>query len=188
MLDKVKIYVESGAGGNGTVAFRREKYVPKGGPAGGDGGRGGDVILKVNPAYNTLSMFSRKVHFKAARGENGQGSNKTGSSSENIIIEVPPGTVVRDAETNEVLADLIEPGETIVVAPGGRGGRGNQHFANSRRQAPRMAEKGEPGVERWLLLELKLIADVGIVGVPNAGKSTLLSVISNAKPGRCHLR
>jgi GTP-binding protein len=182
MLDKVKIYVESGAGGNGTVAFRREKYVPKGGPAGGDGGRGGDVILRVNPALNTLSAFSRKVHFKAARGENGMGSNKTGSSAAHVTIDVPPGTVVRDAETEDVLADLVEPGETVVVAKGGRGGRGNQHFATSRRQAPRMAEKGEPGEERWLILELKLIADVGIVGVPNAGKSTLLSVISNAKP------
>ncbi len=182
MLDKVKIFVESGAGGNGTVAFRREKYVPKGGPAGGDGGRGGNVILRVNPALNTLASFSRRIHFKAARGDNGMGSNKTGSSADHIIIDVPPGTVVRDAETNEVLADLVTPGETIVVAPGGRGGRGNQHFANSRRQAPRMAEKGEPGEEHWLWLELKLIADVGIVGVPNAGKSTLLSVISNAKP------
>jgi GTP-binding protein len=182
MLDKVKVYVESGAGGNGAVAFRREKYVPKGGPSGGDGGRGGDVILKVNPALNTLSNFSRKIHFKAANGENGMGSNKTGSSAAHVIVEVPPGTVVRDVETDEVLADLVEPGETIVVAPGGRGGRGNQHFATSRRQAPRLAEKGEPGEERWLWLELKLIADVGIVGVPNAGKSTLLSVISNAKP------
>jgi GTP-binding protein len=182
MLDQVKIHVQSGDGGNGAVAFRREKYVPMGGPAGGDGGRGGDVVLRVNPTLNTLAPFSKKIHFKAKRGNNGQGARKTGRSAVDVVIDVPPGTVVRDAETNEVLADLVEPNETVVVATGGRGGRGNQHFANSRRQAPRMAEKGEPGEERWLQLELKLIAHVGIVGVPNAGKSTLLSVISNAKP------
>jgi GTP-binding protein len=174
--------VKSGAGGAGVVAFRREKFVPKGGPAGGDGGRGGDVVLRVNPSMNTLSPFGKKVHFKAAGGERGMSARKTGASAKDVIVDVPPGTVVRDAETGEVLADLIEPGETVVVAPGGRGGRGNQHFATSANQAPRVAEKGEPGVERWIVLELKLIADVGIVGVPNAGKSTLLSVISNARP------
>ncbi|MCC6613240.1 MAG: GTPase ObgE [Anaerolineae bacterium] len=182
MLDQVKIYVRSGDGGAGVVAWRREKFVPKGGPAGGDGGRGGDIVLRVKPTMNTLSPFGQKIHFKAEHGKPGQSSRKTGSSGKALIIDVPPGTVVRDADTGEVLADLVEPGETVVVAPGGRGGRGNQHFATSARQAPRIAEKGEPGVERWLQLELKLIADVGIVGVPNAGKSTLLSVISNARP------
>ncbi|MCL4252043.1 MAG: GTPase ObgE [Anaerolineae bacterium] len=182
MLDQVKIYVRSGDGGAGVVAWRREKFVPKGGPAGGDGGRGGDVVLRVKHTLNTLSPFGRKIHFKAAHGQPGQGSRKTGASGKAMIIDVPPGTIVRDADTGEVLADLVERDEMVVVAPGGRGGRGNQHFATSARQAPRIAEKGEPGVERWLILELKLIADVGIVGVPNAGKSTLLSVISNARP------
>jgi GTP-binding protein len=182
MIDQVKIYVRSGDGGAGVVAFRREKFVPKGGPAGGDGGRGGDVVLRVNPAMNTLSPFGKKVHFKAAHGERGMSARKTGASAKDVIIDVPPGTVVRDAETQEVLADLVGRKDIVVVAPGGRGGRGNQHFATSSNQAPRVAEKGEPGLERWLILELKLIADVGIVGVPNAGKSTLLSVISNARP------
>jgi len=182
MFDQVKIYVRSGDGGAGVVAWRREKFIPKGGPAGGDGGRGGDIVLRVKPTLNTLSPFGQKIHFKANHGKPGQSSRKTGASGKALIIDVPPGTVVRDADTGEVLADLVEPGETVVVAPGGRGARGNQHFATSARQAPRIAEKGEPGVERWLTLELKLIADVGIVGVPNAGKSTLLSVISNARP------
>lgn len=182
MIDQVKIYVKSGDGGAGVVAFRREKFVPRGGPAGGDGGRGGNVVLRVNPSMNTLSPFGKKVHFKAADGERGMSARKTGASAKDVIVDVPPGTVVRDAETGEVLADLVEAGETVVVAAGGRGGRGNQHFATSANQAPRVAEKGEPGIERWIVLELKLIADVGIVGVPNAGKSTLLSVISNARP------
>jgi GTP-binding protein len=182
MIDQVKIYVKSGDGGAGAVAFRREKYVPKGGPAGGDGGRGGSIVLRVNPKLNTLSPFAKKIHFKAANGERGMSSNKSGAGAKDVIIDVPPGTVVRDAASDEVLADLVEADETVVVAPGGRGGRGNQHFVTASRQAPRVAEKGEPGIERWLVLELKLIADVGIVGVPNAGKSTLLSVISNARP------
>jgi GTP-binding protein len=182
MIDQVKIYVRSGDGGDGVIAFRREKYVPHGGPYGGDGGRGGSVILRVNAKMNTLSPFARKIHFKANAGERGATATKTGKSADDMIVEVPPGTVVRDADTNELIADLVAADDQVVVAPGGRGGRGNWHFATSSNQAPRVAEKGEPGVEHWLVLELKLIADVGIVGVPNAGKSTLLSVISNARP------
>lgn len=182
MLDQVKIYVSGGKGGDGIVAFRREKYIPNGGPAGGDGGHGGDVILKVNPRLNTLAYFERQVHFRAKPGERGGGSRKTGASASPLEIEVPPGTVVRDAETDTVIADLVRPDDQVVAARGGRGGRGNCHFATASNQAPRIAEKGEPPEERWLTLELRLIADVGIVGVPNAGKSTLLSVISNAKP------
>ncbi len=182
MYDRAKIYVKGGDGGNGAVAFRREKYVPRGGPAGGNGGKGGDVYLVVDPRLNTLLPFRYKVHFKAERGEHGKGKNQHGRSGKDVYISVPPGTLVYDAETGELLADLTEPGQKVLVARGGRGGRGNAAFKNSVRQAPRIAEKGEPGEERWLRLELKLIADVGIVGVPNAGKSTLLSRISNARP------
>lgn len=182
MLDEVKIYVRSGDGGDGIVAFLREKFMPRGGPAGGDGGRGGDVILKVNPKLNTLSPFQRGVHFKADNGKRGGAKNMSGASGESVEVQVPPGTVVRDTESGAVLADLVRPDEQMIVAKGGRGGRGNQHFASPSNQAPRVAEKGEPGEEKWLQLELKLIADVGLVGVPNAGKSTLLSVISNARP------
>ncbi|NPV66849.1 MAG: GTPase ObgE [Anaerolineae bacterium] len=181
-FDEAKIYVRSGDGGDGLVSFRREKFVPFGGPAGGDGGRGGDVILEVEPTLNTLAPFKRQVHFKAEHGARGGSSRKTGKDGADLVVKVPPGTVVRDAETGALLADLVRPGQRVVVARGGRGGRGNARFATSRNQAPRIAERGEPGEERWLLLELKLIADVGIVGVPNAGKSTLLSVISNARP------
>jgi GTP-binding protein len=182
MIDQVKIYVRSGNGGDGVVAFRREKYVPHGGPSGGDGGRGGDVIVRVNPKLNTLSFYSRQVHFRAAHGERGGSATKTGASAPALILDVPPGTTVRDAETGALIADLVQPGASVVVAKGGRGGRGNARFASANNQAPRFAEKGEPGEERWIILELKLIADVGIVGVPNAGKSTLLSVVSNARP------
>lgn len=182
MIDQAKIYVRSGNGGNGAVTFRREKFVPHGGPSGGDGGKGGDIVLRVNPKMSTLSHFTTHVHFKAGHGERGGSATKTGSSAKDVIIDVPAGTVVRDAETGELLADLVHPTDRVIVAKGGRGGRGNARFANSNNQAPRIAEKGEPGVERWLTLELKLIADVGIVGVPNAGKSTLLSVVSNARP------
>ena len=182
MLDEVKIYIRSGDGGDGIVAFLREKFMPRGGPAGGDGGRGGDIILTVNPRLNTLSPFQRGVHFKADNGKRGGAKNMSGAGGKSIEVSVPPGTVVRDAESGIVLADLVRPGEQLVVAKGGRGGRGNQHFASPANQAPRIAEKGEPGQEKTLQLELKLIADVGLVGVPNAGKSTLLSVISNARP------
>jgi GTPase len=181
-LDEVKIHVKAGDGGAGLVAFRREKYVPLGGPAGGDGGKGGDIVLVVNPRLNTLSRFQRQLHYKAERGQHGGSSNRTGASGADLLIEVPPGTVARDAETDELLADLTQPTQRVIVARGGRGGRGNSRFKSSTNQAPRLAEKGEPGAERWLKLELKLIADVGIIGVPNAGKSTLLSVVSSARP------
>jgi GTP-binding protein len=182
MFDEVKIYVRSGDGGDGIVAFRREKYVPHGGPAGGDGGHGGDVIIKVNPKMNTLAPFQKRVHFKAGHGKRGGPKNMTGADGEPYELEVPAGTVVKDAATLAALADLVLPRDKVTVARGGRGGRGNAHFATPSHQAPRYAERGEPGEERWLILELKLIADVGIVGVPNAGKSTLLSIISNARP------
>lgn len=181
-FDEAKIYIRSGDGGEGLVSFRREKYVPRGGPSGGDGGRGGSVIMRVNPKMNTLNIFRRRVHFKAPAGGRGGSSNKNGRDGKDVYIDVPPGTVVRDAETDQVLSDLVHKDQQIVLAKGGRGGRGNARFATASNQAPRIAEKGEPGFERWVKLELKLIADVGIVGVPNAGKSTLLSVVSNAKP------
>lgn len=181
-FDEVKIFVRSGKGGDGNVSFRREKFMPLGGPAGGDGGKGGDIVFRVNPKLNTLSPFGRKVHFHAGDGKKGGTTDKTGASAADYIIDVPPGTVVKDADTGEILADLIELDSLTILLKGGRGGRGNARFANSRNQAPRYAERGEPSLERWLVLELKLIADVGIVGVPNAGKSTLLSVVSNAKP------
>jgi GTPase len=182
MLDEVKIYVRSGNGGDGIIAFLREKFMPRGGPSGGDGGRGGDVILKVNPRLNTLSPFQKGVHFKAENGKRGGAKNMSGKSGESLEVDVPPGTVVKDAESGVVIVDLVHPSDRVVVARGGRGGRGNQHYATPSNQSPRIAEKGEPGEEKWLILELKLIADIGIVGVPNAGKSTLLSVVSNARP------
>lgn len=182
LFDEVKIYVRSGDGGDGMISFRREKYVPRGGPSGGDGGRGGDVVLRVNPKLNTLAFFQKKVHFKADSGERGGSANKTGASAPDLVVDVPPGTVVRDADSGALLVDLVRPDDRFIVVQGGRGGKGNARFVSATHQAPRVAEKGEPGEERWLKLELKLIADVGIVGVPNAGKSTLLSVVSNAKP------
>ncbi len=181
-FDEAKIYVKAGDGGDGCVSFRREKYVPLGGPNGGDGGKGGDVYLVANPHLNTLVRFKRRVHFKAPRGGHGRGKGQKGRQGDDLFIEVPPGTVVRDAETGELFADLMGEGQRALVAQGGRGGRGNAAFATSTNQAPRIAERGEPGQERWLYLELKLIADVGIVGAPNAGKSTLLSVVSAARP------
>ncbi|HHY41859.1 MAG TPA: GTPase ObgE [Thermoanaerobacterales bacterium] len=181
-IDRAKIYVKAGDGGNGVVAFRREKYVPRGGPSGGDGGRGADVVLKVDSNLSTLMDFRYKVHYKGKRGEHGQGSNKAGRSAEDLVIKVPPGTIVKDAETGEVLADLVEDGQSFVVAKGGRGGRGNARFVSSVHRAPDFAEKGEPGEERWVVLELKLLADVGLIGFPNAGKSTLLSRMTAARP------
>jgi GTP-binding protein len=181
-FDEAKIYTKAGDGGGGMSHFRREAHVPRGGPDGGDGGKGGDVVLVATPTVNTLIAFSRKHQFVAEHGNKGERSNRTGASGPDLRIPVPLGTIVRDAETNEVLADLTEPGQELIVVKGGRGGRGNLRFVSSTNQAPRLAEKGEPGQERSIKLELKLIADVGIVGVPNAGKSTLLSVVSNAKP------
>jgi GTP-binding protein len=181
-FDEAKIYVKAGDGGDGCVSFRREKYVPLGGPNGGDGGKGGDVYLVANPHLNTLIGFKRRTHFKATRGGHGRGKGQKGRQGDDLFIEVPPGTVVRDADTGDFVAELMEEGQKALIAQGGRGGRGNAAFATSTNQAPRIAERGAPGQERWLYLELKLIADVGIVGVPNAGKSTLLSVVSAARP------
>ncbi|GMB07484.1 GTP-binding protein [Thermolongibacillus altinsuensis] len=181
-VDQVRIYVKGGDGGNGMVAFRREKYVPKGGPAGGDGGKGGDVVFVVDEGLRTLMDFRYQRHFKAPRGENGMSKNQHGKNAEDLIVKVPPGTVVIDDETKQVIADLTEHGQRFVVARGGRGGRGNTRFASAANPAPEIAENGEPGEERYVTLELKLLADVGLVGFPSVGKSTLLSVVSAAKP------
>ncbi|MBN1964865.1 MAG: GTPase ObgE, partial [Anaerolineae bacterium] len=181
-FDEARIFVQAGDGGNGVVAFRREKYIPLGGPSGGNGGKGGDVLLTVDAHLNTLVGFKHKTHYKAARGDHGRGKNQQGKRGEDVVIAVPPGTVVYNADSGQPLADLMEAGQQVVVATGGRGGRGNAAFVTSTNQAPRMAENGERGESRWLRLELKLIADVGVVGIPNAGKSTLLSVISAARP------
>jgi GTP-binding protein len=181
-IDEVEIFVRAGKGGDGVVHFRREKYVPRGGPDGGDGGKGGDVILEVIPTLNTLSTFRHQTRFSAEDGSKGGKQNMTGRSGEDLVIPVPPGTIVYDAESGDAIGDLVEPEQHLVVARGGRGGRGNARFASAVHQAPRTAERGEPGEERWLRLELKLIADIGIVGAPNAGKSTFLSAVTNAKP------
>lgn len=181
-FDQARIYVKGGDGGNGIVAFRREKFVPRGGPSGGNGGRGGNVVVVVDPALNTLFPYQQQIHYRAERGVHGGRSNMTGANGPDLLLPVPRGTAVRDAETGDLLGDLTRPGQTLVVAQGGRAGRGNAAFKSSRNKAPRIAEKGESGEERRLLLELKLVADVGIIGVPNAGKSTLLSVVSAAKP------
>jgi GTP-binding protein len=181
-FDNVKIYVEAGAGGDGCVSFRREKYVPLGGPNGGNGGPGGSVILSADRHLNTLISFRGRRHFRADRGGHGQGQNKQGQKGQDVSLSVPPGTMVRDADSGELLGDLRAPGEELLVARGGRGGLGNAAFASPTNQAPRIAERGEQGESRWLILELKLIADVGVVGCPNAGKSTLLSAVSAARP------
>jgi GTP-binding protein len=181
-VDRVKILVRSGSGGSGCVAFRREKYVPRGGPAGGDGGDGGHVILRVDPGLSTLLDLRNQTHYLAKRGEHGQGHDRHGRSGEDLLIPVPCGTLVFDEDSGEQLADLTTPSQVFVAARGGRGGRGNIHFANSTNRAPRVAEDGQVSQERTLRLELKLIADVGLVGLPNAGKSTLISRISAARP------
>jgi GTP-binding protein len=182
LVDETTIYVKGGDGGDGMMTFRREKYVPRGGPSGGHGGPGGNVVLRADRSLNTLLPFKYQVHFRAEAGGHGGSSNKQGKTGEDLVIAVPLGTAAYLRDTDELIADLVTAGQEAVVARGGRGGRGNTAFKSSTHQAPRFAEKGEPGEELWLRLELKLIADVGIVGVPNAGKSTLLSVVSRARP------
>ncbi|MBO2522190.1 MAG: GTPase ObgE [Firmicutes bacterium] len=181
LIDQARIFVKAGDGGNGCASFRREKYVPAGGPDGGDGGKGGDVIFEVDQGLSTLIDFTRRTHFIAERGQHGQGSNKHGRNGEDLVVRVPPGTQVKDDE-GRLLADLVAPGQRWVAARGGRGGRGNARFKSPTRRAPAFFEKGEPGEERWLRLELKLLADVGLVGYPNAGKSTFIAAVSKARP------
>ena len=181
-VDHVKIYVKGGDGGDGMVAFRREKYVPYGGPAGGDGGNGGNVVFEVDEGLRTLMDFRYNRHFKAPRGENGMSKGMHGKNAKDLIVKVPPGTVVINEETGNVIADLVEHGQRAIIAKGGRGGRGNMRFATPANPAPELSEKGEPGQELNVILELKVLADVGLVGFPSVGKSTLLSVVSAAKP------
>lgn len=181
-VDVAKVEIKAGDGGNGMVAYRREKYVPMGGPAGGDGGHGGAVIFIVEPGLRTLMDFRYQRHFRAKPGENGRPKNQHGSNAPDLYVKVPPGTVVRDAITNDLIADLTDIGQQAVIAKGGRGGRGNVRFANSKNKAPDMAERGEPGEVKDVILELKLLADAGLVGFPSVGKSTLLSVVSAARP------
>lgn len=181
-VDQVKIFLKAGDGGNGITAYRREKYVPFGGPAGGDGGRGASVVFEVDEGLRTLMDFRYQRQFKAKKGENGQGSNMHGKNAEDLVLKVPPGTTIKNSDNEEVLADLIEHGQRAVVAKGGRGGRGNSRFASPKNPAPDFSENGEPGEEIEVTLELKLLADVGLVGFPSVGKSTLLSIVSKAKP------
>ncbi|NLS44464.1 MAG: GTPase ObgE [Firmicutes bacterium] len=181
-VDKATIFVKGGDGGSGCVSFRREKYVPAGGPDGGDGGDGGSVILSVSPRLHTLMDLRRKKHYKAAHGRPGSGKNRHGGKGDDIIIEVPPGTIVYNSSSREVIKDLVSPGQTVTVATGGKGGKGNARFATATKQAPRYAQPGQKGEELKIDLELRLLADVGFVGLPNAGKSTLLSRISAARP------
>ncbi len=181
-IDEAKFFVKGGDGGNGCVSFRREKFVPKGGPDGGDGGDGGNVIIEASKRLSSLIDFRYRSHFKAERGGHGQGKKKHGRNGADHVVKVPVGSFIKDAASGEVIADLVEDGQKVVVAQGGKGGRGNTHFASSTNRAPRIAGKGKPGEEHWLRIELKILADVGLVGLPNAGKSTLLSKLSAAQP------
>ena len=181
-IDEAKFFVKGGDGGNGCVSFRREKFVPKGGPDGGDGGAGGNVIIEAAKQLSSLIDFRYRSHFLAERGAHGMGKNKHGRNGADLVILVPLGSQVKDDETDEVIADLVTDGQNIVVAEGGKGGRGNTHFASSTNRTPRFAGRGKPGEERWLRIELKILADVGLIGLPNAGKSTLLSKLSAARP------
>jgi len=181
-IDEANFFVKAGDGGNGCLSFRREKYVPKGGPDGGDGGKGGDVILEATGRLSSLMDFKYRSHFLSEKGKGGQGKKMHGRKGKECILSVPVGSVIKDSETGEVLADLVNEGDRFVAAKGGDGGRGNCHFASAHNRAPRISEKGWPGEERWLRIELKLLADIGLVGLPNAGKSTLLSRLSAANP------
>jgi GTP-binding protein len=181
-LDRVKIWVRAGSGGDGAATFRREAHVPRGGPDGGDGGRGGSIHLRVDPGQTTLRDFRYRHHFRATPGGRGEGSRRHGKAGQDLVLDIPPGTAIYDDESGALVADLVATGQAVMVARGGRGGLGNKHFATSTHQAPRHAQKGEPGEERWLRLELRLIADIGLVGLPNAGKSTLLAALTAATP------
>lgn len=181
-VDEAKFYVKGGDGGNGCVSFRREKYVPKGGPNGGDGGRGGSVYIRATPKIQSLIDFKYRSHFKAGRGGHGQGKDKHGAKGSSLVIEVPTGSVIKDVDSGQILVDLTDEGQEYLAAGGGKGGLGNTHFASGSNRTPRIATDGRPGAERWLKIELKLIADIGLVGLPNAGKSSLLSNLSAANP------
>lgn len=181
-VDYARIYIKSGDGGRGSVSFRREKYVPKGGPDGGDGGKGGNVIIRATNQLNTLLDFRYRKEYRAQNGQNGMGRKMHGKNGDDLVIPVPVGTIIKSADTESIDADLLREGDFFIAGRGGRGGLGNSHFATPTRQVPRYAQPGEPGEERWLILELKLLADVGLVGLPNAGKSTLISVLSSARP------